>query len=101
MCHFASGRLGGLFSFTYLANDDFAIISLEVKSPCGSDEAVGLTHYIIPETSDQSQWVQKVNLRHHALQLGEKKTNKHIEQRIVLKVGAEVQQIQNQERSNS
>lgn len=97
---FASGRLGGWFSFTYLANDDFAIISLEVKSPCGSDEAVGLTHYIIPETSDQSQWVQKVNLRHHALQLGEK-TNKHIEQRIILKVGAEVQQIQNQERPNS
>lgn len=75
--HLVDYGVGFLLLVLYLENDDFAIISLEVKSPCGSDEAMGLTHYIIPETSDQSQRVQKVNPRHHALQLGEnKQTNK-------------------------
>lgn len=30
---------------------------------------MGLTHYIIPKSSDQSQGVQQVNPRHHGLQL--------------------------------
>lgn len=53
----------------YLENDNFAIISLEVECPRGRDEAVGLTHYILPEPSNQSQGVQQVNPGHHSLQL--------------------------------
>lgn len=36
---------------------------------------MGLTHYILPEPSDQSQWVQQVNPGHHGLQLGKKMRN--------------------------
>lgn len=53
----------------YLENDNFAIISLQVERPRGCDEAVGLIHHILPETSDQSQGVQEVNPGHHGLQL--------------------------------
>lgn len=54
---------------SYLKNDNFAIISLKVECPRGSDEAVCLAHYIIPKSSDQCEGVQQVNPRHHCLQL--------------------------------
>lgn len=57
---------------TYLENDHFAIISLEVERPGGSDEAVGLVHHILPKSSDQGQGVQQVNPWYHGLQLHNK-----------------------------
>lgn len=54
----------------YLENDNFSIIRLEIEGPGGCDEAVGLTHYIIPKTSNQSQRVQEMNPGHHGIQLG-------------------------------
>lgn len=60
---------------SHLKDDNFAIISLEVECPCGSDEAVGLTHDILPKPSDQSQGVQQVYPRHHGLQLEKRKTS--------------------------
>lgn len=61
-----------VFPLTYLENDHFAIICLEVECPGGSDEAVGLVHHILPKSSDQSQGVQQVNPWHHGLQLHNK-----------------------------
>lgn len=58
-----------LYLVQYLENDNFAIISLQVEGPRGGDKAVGLTHYIIPKPSDQSQGVEQVNPGHHGLQL--------------------------------
>lgn len=57
----------------YLENDNFSIIRLEIESPGRSDEAVGLTHYIIPKTSNQSQRVQEMNPGHQGIQLWTKK----------------------------
>lgn len=71
--------------FTYLENDNFAIISLEVERPCGRDEAVGLIHHILPKTSDQSQRVQEVNPGHHGFQLGRGKKQQHSVHSLLLR----------------
>lgn len=63
----------------YLENDNFSIIRLEIESPGGSDEAVGLTHYIIPKTSNQSQRVQEMNPGHHGIQLWKKKKRRRVQ----------------------
>lgn len=61
-----------------LKNDNFAIISLKVKCPRRGDEAVGLVHYILPETSDQCQWVKQVHPGHHSLQLERTSNNNEL-----------------------
>lgn len=57
------------FSLAYLKNDNLAVIGLQVESPGGGDQAVGLVHYVFPEPSDQRQGVQQVDPWHHGVQL--------------------------------
>lgn len=74
-------KLGPFFLFTfqfeYLKDNNFPVISLEVERPCGSDEAVGLTHDVVPKSSDQSQRVQHVYSGQHRFQLQKNKQTKN------------------------